>query len=603
MLITLLFLHIFAADKVTICYLSLNNEKEFTVTQSFMDGLNKKTGSDIKVIEFQSPEKEANPEKSFERMIESGAPCDGLVISGHHYGKFGGKQANGQLGIDFMEKLSCNPKYKEWFSNIKSLWLQGCRTLGVGTEEHIASDQDVDADYHTMRVGNVIGEDNLQTNFADLNMEFSGTLDLDNPLSSRYLRVFPRATVFGWTKSAPGENAKSEYSIPYHMAHIAALNEGKTAKYIDPSLMSTDVAAKYANAVLGLFKPDKGDKCEFNNIDAWINHGHVKNNGVIPGFDNPDLQAFPALAAQDNPKLKQAKDLACLLDRAESEEDILKYVDSILADKELIAFNFNNLWELIHRLKKEGSSVEEKVRKKLRENVELNAFISKKLYTKNLGILRKIDYYSFLRDLKLEPIPAVEDKILEASQKIFSIKADDYNGVDFQITLIQSLAKNKLLASKRGRDLILRASENSNPDLRSGIALQARNLGDYGLEILNKFKKDTSAKVRSSVSAASVQLYPASKDLVEEIMKDKNDFVRWSMVEALPTMTNKTDAKYLLQILRGDTAAMVREVAVDIAAKLQDTDTLVLLMDDSNPLVSQRAKSKLQPSSLKNIFD
>lgn len=603
MLILLFLSHVFTADIATICYLSLNNEKEFTVTQSYMNGLNKKTGSDIKVIEFQSPEKEANPEKSFERMIQSGAKCDGLVISGHHYGKFGGKQANGQLGIDFMEKLSCDPKYKEWFSNIKSLWLQGCRTLGVGSEEHIASDQDVDADYHTLRVGNVIGEDHLQTNFADLNMEFSGTLDLDNPLSSRYLRVFPRATVFGWTKSAPGESAKSEYSIPYHMAHIAALNEGVTPKYMDPSLMSVEEAAKHTNAVLGLFRPDKGDPCEFKNIDAWINHGHVKNNSTIPGFDNPDLQAYPALSAQDNPKLKQAKDLACLLDRAESEDDILKYVDSILADKDLIAFNFNNLWELIHRLKKEGSSAEEKVRKKLRENIELSAFISKKLYTKNLGILRKIDYYSFLRDLKLESTPAVEEKILEASKKIFNIKADDFNGVDFQITLLQSLAKNKLLSSKQGRELMLRASENPNPDLRSGIALQARNLGDYGLDILNKLKIDTSEKVKSSVAASSVQLYPASKSLVEEMMKDKNDFVRWSMVESLPTMTNKIDAKNLLHILRGDAAAMVREVAVDVAAKIQDVETLMLLMEDPNPLVSQRAKSKVQSNSSKSIFD
>ena len=29
-----------------------------------------------------------------------------------------------------MEKLSCNPKYKAFFENIKAVWLQGCRTLG-----------------------------------------------------------------------------------------------------------------------------------------------------------------------------------------------------------------------------------------------------------------------------------------------------------------------------------------------------------------------------------------------------------------------------------------------------------------------------------------
>ena len=41
-------------------------------------------------------------------------------------------------------------------------------------------------DQHMGRVGDVLTEDHLERSFADLNMEFSATLDQDNPLSSRY---------------------------------------------------------------------------------------------------------------------------------------------------------------------------------------------------------------------------------------------------------------------------------------------------------------------------------------------------------------------------------------------------------------------------------
>ena len=162
-------------------------------------------------------------------MVESGVVCDGLVISGHHTGSFGGKRAKGSLSIDLMEELSCNPKYKALFNNVKGLWLQGCRTLGVSKIETTDT-----ADFHTQRVGAVLDEDHLTQSFSDLNIEFSATLDQDNPLSSRYLRVFPRATTFGWTKTAPGSKSRSQYSVPFHIAHMARLNDDRKRYFDNP---------------------------------------------------------------------------------------------------------------------------------------------------------------------------------------------------------------------------------------------------------------------------------------------------------------------------------------------------------------------------------
>ncbi len=100
-------------------------------------------------------------------------------------GSFGGANATSNLSILFMEEVSCNSKNEKFFNSIKTLRLQECRTLGLGKIEANES-----ADFHTGRVGNVLDEDNLTQSFADLNNEFSETLNQDNPLSSRDLIVF-----------------------------------------------------------------------------------------------------------------------------------------------------------------------------------------------------------------------------------------------------------------------------------------------------------------------------------------------------------------------------------------------------------------------------
>ena len=51
-----------------------------------------------------------------------------LLYPGHHAGDFAEK-GKGVLRLNFIEKLSCNPKYEKWFGNIKALYLHGCNTV------------------------------------------------------------------------------------------------------------------------------------------------------------------------------------------------------------------------------------------------------------------------------------------------------------------------------------------------------------------------------------------------------------------------------------------------------------------------------------------
>lgn len=107
------------AHAAKICYFSMNNEKESEVMDKFAKKLNTVSKEKIEIQEFLSTG--GNVEDSFKKMADSKAQCNGLVISGHHTGSFGGKRGSGNLDIDFMEKLSCLDEYKDFFSHIKAL--------------------------------------------------------------------------------------------------------------------------------------------------------------------------------------------------------------------------------------------------------------------------------------------------------------------------------------------------------------------------------------------------------------------------------------------------------------------------------------------------
>ena len=439
-----------------ICYFSLNNVKEFKEMETFTKKLNKHSKIKIEVQEFVT--KGDNAEDAFQKMVDSGVECDGLVISGHHTGSFGGANASSSLSIDFMEKLSCDPKNKKFFEKIKALWLQGCRTLGVGKIETYDT-----ADFHTTRVGAVLEEDHLTQSFADLNMEFSATLDQDNPLSSRYLRVFPRATTFGWTKTAPGEKARSELSVPFHIAHIAHLNDDRKRYFEDPMQedLSEETALKYSVAILDVLGKAQNQKqeCEIQRdeeklVNAWKEHG-TPGDGNQYFFTNPDLNAYVSMLKSGSDQIKKAKELDCLLKTTKDPKVLLSVLDEVLKEDSLIGYNFNSIYEIIQRLMKSGE-VESlvKVRQKLRDSSEMNQFLMKKLASNELGLLRRIDYYAFWKSMTNSSNGMIEKKIRDVYVEMMlkASRDDDYQARDFKDTLTQSLSKHGLV---RGPELRL----------------------------------------------------------------------------------------------------------------------------------------------------
>ncbi|MCY4495457.1 MAG: hypothetical protein OXB92_16560, partial [Acidimicrobiaceae bacterium] len=270
-------------------------------------------------------------------------------------------------------------------------------------------------------VGAVLEADHLTQSFSQLEMEFSATLDQDNPLSSRYLRVFPRATVFGWTKSAPGERSLSQLSLPYHIAHIARLTDDRSSYFKNPGKeLDEEVAAHYAVSLLNFINREELEEvgCSYIDeqtaIDAWLYHGQAKKIDGQPlpfSFDNKDLQAFPSLISGGNSSLQRAKELDCLLKQKLSPEQKEKVLDEILASENLLGYNFHGIWELLQREEKEGNfTALVRLRKKLQQSEVLKHFLMRKLAASELGILRKIDYYAFYLDMTGEVIEELKDK-------------------------------------------------------------------------------------------------------------------------------------------------------------------------------------------------
>ncbi|MCO5144260.1 MAG: hypothetical protein M9962_14315 [Oligoflexia bacterium] len=443
------------AKDFTICYFSLNNEKEYGLTKKFMNQLNKVSTHKIAVKEFLIPETEPNPEKAFTNMIKSGEKCDGLVVSGHHTGAFGGKRAKGKLSLDFLEKISCNPEYAPWFKQINALWLQGCRTLGVGDIETEPNQEQFSADFHTERVGNDLEADGLEQSFADLDMEFSTTLDQDNPLSTRYMRIFPNSKVFGWTKSAPGEKTKSERSFLYHMAHIARLMQKSFPEESPLSdNLSTQSASQFASAVLvALSKYEQNERgCEELSVDAWLNHGHV-NVSQKYTFDNSDLKAFAPLSSSGDRILFEAKKIDCLLKEAIrlNDKDKLVYaLDTILAQPDFLRYSFNSIVDLHNEAKAKKDATAEIIIERMKLHPTLATQLQSKFTSEQVGILRKMEFYAFYKALmnqkddKVERI--IQSKVIDILSKPLPEGSDRTRtlAANYRATIVQSLIKNRI---------------------------------------------------------------------------------------------------------------------------------------------------------------
>lgn len=494
-----------------ICYFSFNNQLEVSVMQKLVTQLNaNQERFRFTVAEYLAEGSEVS--LAFMQLIDKKVRCDGLVITGHHTGSFGGARGKGSLHIDFLENLSADPKFQMWFQNVRLLWLQGCRTLGVRP----APEQN--ADSNTRRVGEVIDEDQLDTDYLQLNRDFSTVFDTDNPIGERYRRVFQFATIFGWTQSAPSTKAESEYSLPVHFAHYSWL-EGQRVKDPRYNLRSRDYAAMGMS--LGKMLQHVDQK---KSIQAWLNAGTDK----LIGFENHDVAAYPSLPVE---KIEQVRKITSIQNELR-QYDPKKFIVNLrlgLSDSEKIGYLLSDILYAMEWLERRS----EQSAKKLASDLGLE-LSSANLFLQRLSArVQNTKLGMFTRLLALKALHKLNPSALTANQ-LMSLKKSITDEFAIKLPPVESASYRRVVAFraellfKLGEILELRDLQtqlilnSSDTILFEALKVSPRFLQNIDERIfLQKLKQFKSQDIRSlfEIIYASPALHKWQLSTLQELTK------------------------------------------------------------------------------------
>ena len=257
------------------------------------------------------------------------ASSDGIVLSGHHRGKFWGDRSSGSMKAGFLEEQSCTVQNAAWFAHVKAVWLEGCNT---GRQNLLNPEIDSEDKIHGSPLNYIrahLEYDDFDGSLDDIEDAFDENLNDEN-LAKEYMRIFPYATVLGWTDKSPGEKAGSHYSFPYFLAQIVRIVDEDPRFLQNPmrGTLSPDSARRYSEALYAVLTRDPyGNNAdgrpdilasEDTYIKAWRDHSNVKYPFA---FDNPSIAGYRSLVNNDNEMLRQSTAMRCIMEQDDDSED------------------------------------------------------------------------------------------------------------------------------------------------------------------------------------------------------------------------------------------------------------------------------------------
>ena len=426
-----------------ICFFELNNQ---TSSENFKKDLKSKDlskGTKVHIFtpqfELKSQDSNAEVMKGFKAMIEKtskdGNKCDSLVISGHHtgdwYGQYGG------LRLKDLEDLSCDPKYKDWFSNINALWLDGCNTV---TDNVLKGSPNIPTpDLEATRVSEKETSGTYVSEFKirELSQAYTASLDKNTPLSSRYLRAFPNTQIYGFNGVAPEGHQSGNFSfIAKHLSNIGTalkaqkkfLGHNETVKKIklgltaltdelcdqdrikawettgDSLKLKTEAIeqlnykmAEKLGCDLILAKQvlkDPSSKSSREALAKTIKNGSYPNN--LLKLANAILSNSLDEKQKSKKALKLAKELVnhTLTEIIEKDQE-LGSDDSKLSLTHLLFHNIYETWTTAKKYQNKDNSFFKSVKNKLRSNKFKNSLLQDRIKSNQTSSIRKADYIKF----------------------------------------------------------------------------------------------------------------------------------------------------------------------------------------------------------------
>ena len=521
------------------------------------------------VVHCYKPQDSERGAGAFKRMIQevskSGDRCDGLVISGHHTGKWYGGGV--EIKLKDMEDLSCDPKYRDWFSNIKALWLDGCNTV---TDNILKSDSTKvpTPDSETARVlGKDYSTEKMNKRAIEgMSQAYTASLDKNTPLSSRYLRMFPHTQIYGYNGAAPagGEENNQRGEDSYIVNHLSLIGQALQVEEDKNKENQTIDHIKRALPAIVLFDP-----CDDVIMSTW--EEVTKGRAVTEAIENQDynrayrLGCNLTLAKQllDKPQseesqralaqyiknlqgkegVKNKQELLALaneiLNNPNSEKAVklakgllLDTLDEITEldtsvkeeDKTYTHLLFNNIydtWKTAQKYKTKDKRFYTSVQKKLKDD-NFQTSLKERVVSNQTGSLRKGDYIKFymeVNELKLSQAPGfisngINDLVKEAGNIFKGLKSPRESNIPAEsrralaVSVVDQLLQYGLLTEEK-------------------ITAFVNNEKLFSTESKNPFVKKVEMSLRVS-----------HKELEEELRKD--------FVDKTISSENRTFALYAL---------------------------------------------------------
>ncbi len=459
---------------------------------------------ELEIKEFYADAEDNNSvSEAFEKMTNT--RCDGLVISGHHVGYYTGgrtdqdKDAQGNrddkvaLNLNFLEKLSClqgdtggTSDCRKWFSNIKYVHLHGSHTSGhevLKIENKRQKDQEDQENIEIKTVDDLAlskmrkyGPENWTKASAQyLNREYASTVDENNSLSSRYLKMFPSAQIYSWAV-APTIEQNSPKTFLDHLklmkAHMEiAATEGSESGPSDESSM-------LENILTILSTPEPEPKC----IKLTVG-----NLGGIPISSISE----PNKAVEDN-KRKIGCDFSEAIESKDT-DTIIKALEEVLNSGTLHQ-NLNRIFYALNNDSPLSAETKKAIRNKLKENGKFRTALEEQAGSPKIGVVKRADALYLYKQIYSanEQFGDLENQFVGDLISLYEKQKDGDVGKAMKGMIAEIIWKNNLGSSTTARGNINTLMERLNADddmhIKQHAELVRVSSGLYTAEDSNKVK-------------------------------------------------------------------------------------------------------------------
>ena len=143
----------------------------------------------------------------------------------------------------------------------------------------------------------------------------------------------------------------------------------------------------------------------------------------------------------------EARALACELRGANDLLALQALFTQILGNPDYLAYNLNALWDTFTKMKSVDRATYLALKERLATSAALMELLHRKLESPQTGLLMKIEYYSFYRELTGKSVEAVEALILQHVNHFMlaqDLAGSPYDIRDFRESLLISVERHQL---------------------------------------------------------------------------------------------------------------------------------------------------------------